>query len=361
MAAGLALAGIAGAQTPDSKTADQVFKNIQQLKGIPADQLMPSMQFIAASLGAECSFCHVQGKMDLDDKPTKQMARKMIAMTFDINKTNFGGHMEVTCYSCHRGAHHPMSVPAVLETDMAAPPNGMPGPPNGMGAGANAASPAATGTVDQILAKYVAALGGADAIKGITSRVMKGSIAAGGSDSPIELTAKAPNKRISVTHAPNGDSITAFDGTAGWMGGGPRPPRAMSPAESSAAGLDADLYLPLHLKELYPDLRVGRPETIAGVECETLVGSSSTYPSIRLEFDKSSGLLMRMVRYAETPLGRLPTQIDYADYKVLNGVKTPYRWTLARPNGRFTIQIAEMTANGPVDDERFVKPAGAPK
>ena len=190
---------------------------------------------------------------------------------------------------------------------------------------------------------------------------MKGSIVAGGSDSPIELTAKAPNKCISVTHSPNGDSITAFDGTAGWMGGGPRPARAMSPAESSAAAPDADLYLPIHLKELYPGLRVGRPETIAGVECETLVGPSSTYPSIRLEFDKSSGLLMRMVRYAETPLGRLPTQIDYADYKVVNGVKTPYRWTLARPNGRFTIQLAEMSANGPVDDARFMKPAGAPK
>src|ERR1700678_2099865 len=87
-----------------AKKAEEQFKNIQVLKGIPADQLIPAMQFITASLGVECEFCHVQGAFEKDDKKPKETARKMIAMMFAINKDNFAGHREVTCYSCHRGS-----------------------------------------------------------------------------------------------------------------------------------------------------------------------------------------------------------------------------------------------------------------
>jgi photosynthetic reaction center cytochrome c subunit len=70
------------------------------------------------------------------------------------------------------------------------------------------------------------------------------------------------------------------------------------------------------------------------------------------------------VRYGETALGRLPTQIDYADYRDIDGVKIPYKWTLARPSGRFTIEVSEVKQNVPVDDAKFAKPAAtapAPK
>ncbi len=75
-----------------------------------------------------------------------------------------------------------------------------------------------------------------------------------------------------------------------------------------------------------------------------------------LYFDDHSGLLVRLVRYADSPLGRLPTQIDYADYREADGVKIPFRWTLARTNGRFTIQVSELKVNVPVDDAKFIKP-----
>ena len=71
------------------KLAEEEFKNIQALKGIPADQVIPSMQFIAASLGVECEFCHVAHANDKDDKKPKVTARKMIAMMMAINKDNF--------------------------------------------------------------------------------------------------------------------------------------------------------------------------------------------------------------------------------------------------------------------------------
>ena len=111
----LTLSAICGAQSaqpltpiPSPKTTEQVYKNIQVLKGAPVDQLIPAMQFITASLGVQCDFCHLENTFDKDDKKTKQTARKMMRMMFAINKDNFGGHKEVTCYACHRGAHKPV-------------------------------------------------------------------------------------------------------------------------------------------------------------------------------------------------------------------------------------------------------------
>ena len=333
-----------------SKPAEEVFKNIVQLKGMPADQLGPAMQFMSASLGVECTFCHVAGKMEADDKGPKRTAREMIAMQAAINKNSFRGQLQVTCYSCHRGAQRPVNSPPVLDSDASPRPAAAPMTPPAPGAAAV--------TADQIVEKYVAALGGADAIRKVTSRVMKGTIMVGGNEMPIELFTKAPNKRISIS---NGQSYTAFDGTAGWMGNTGRPAREMSAAESEAAGLDAEFSLALRLKEIFPQLRRGRPETIAGVECETLNASRPGRPPVRLYFDKNSGLLVRMVRYAETPVGRNATQIDYADYREMDGVKSPFRWTLSRPNGRFTIQVKEAKNNVPIEDARFAKPDGEVK
>jgi len=337
------------AQTPEVKTAEQVYKNIVQLKGTAADQLGPAMQFIAVSLGVECTFCHVEGKFDLDDKAPKKTAREMMAMTAAINKDSFRGQRQVTCYSCHRGSSHPVNTPPVLLID--APP-----------APAPTASTAGTApTADQIVDAYVSALGGADAMRKITSRTMTGKILVAGNESTIELLTKAPSKRVSISHMGAGGSYTAFDGTAGWLGSTGRPAREMSPAESWASSLDAEFYLGLRLKEIFPQLRRGRPEDVGGAQCETLNASAPGHPPVRLYFDKQSGLLVRMVRYADTPMGRMPTQIDYADYRAVDGVKVPFRWTLSRPNGRFTIQLAEVKANVPIDDDKFAKPAGEVK
>ena len=335
------------AQSPEGKTAEEVFKNITALKGTPADQLQPAMQFISASLGVNCEFCHVPGKFEADDKGAKKTAREMIAMQAEINKMAFRGQRQVTCFSCHHGIGHPASVPPVLESDAA------PKPP--------AAAPvqgASAPTADAIIEKYVAAVGGADALRHATTRVMTGKILVGGNESPIEVYTKAPNKRVTISQMGGGSSYTAFDGTAGWMGNTGRPAREMSAAESAASSLDAEFALGLRFKELFPQLRRGRPEEVNGAMCEVLNGSAPGKPPVRFYFDQKSGLLVRMVRYAETPLGRNPTQIDYADYRDAGGVKVPYRWALSRPNGRFTIQISEVKANVPVDDARFAKPSG---
>jgi hypothetical protein len=336
------------AQTGETKTAEEVYKNITVLKGTPADQLQPAMQFIAASLGVQCSFCHVEANMASDEKGAKKTARSMMEMTASINQNSFRGQKQVTCYSCHHGSSHPVNTPPVMESETAAVHN-------------ETRPPASTVTADQIVDKYITAVGGADAMHKVTSRIEKGSIHAMGTESPIELYTKAPDKRISFTQMGGGHSITAFDGTAGWLGSSGHAAREMTPEESAAAGLDAAFYLPLQLKEMYPQLRRGRPEEIDGRLCDVLTGTAPGKPMVRLYFDQQSGLLVRMVRYADTPMGRMPTEIDYADYQNEDGVKIPLRWTLARPNGRFTIQISSVESNVPVEDSKFAKPSGEVK
>jgi outer membrane lipoprotein-sorting protein len=133
----------------------------------------------------------------------------------------------------------------------------------------------------------------------------------------------------------------------------------MSVAENDAARIDADLYFPAHLKTLYQKFSVDSGGKIDGHETYLVTGRTKGQPPIRLYLDKESGLLLRLIRYAKTPLGRNPTQIDYADYRDANGVKVPFRWTLARPGNRFTIQVEQVQQNVPVDDAKFAVPPPA--
>src|ERR1039458_6995824 len=232
---------------PDgTKKAEEQYKNIQVLKGIPADQLIPGMQFITASLGVECQFCHVEGAFEKDDKKPKQTARKMMEMMFTINKDNFAGHREVTCYSCHRGSTDPVGTPAVMAEE--------PKPATGSVAetaenhNEDADAKETTGpSADQLLDKYLQVMGGAAVVEKITSRVMKGTITFGDRNVPIDIYSKDPDKRISFTHTPDGDSVTAFDGREGWLGFPGRPVREMHGSDIDAAAMDADLHFAAHL------------------------------------------------------------------------------------------------------------------
>jgi photosynthetic reaction center cytochrome c subunit len=343
----------AKAQSAATKTAEQQFKNIQVLKGIPADQVFPTMQFITVSLGVECEFCHVEGAFDKDDKDKKKKARDMMRMMFAINKDNFEGHREVTCYSCHRGSTDPVGIPII--SDLA--PKEVPGEVRKGGVVQAKLPPA-----DQILDSYVTALGGAAAVDKITSRTQKAKIQFAGGDFPTDVYTKDGDKRISLMHMPEGDSVTAYNGHEGWLTAPGRPGlREMHGADLDGAAMDADLHLATHLKQMFTETRVEAGEKIGDHETYLVIGQRENNTPVKLYFDQQSGLLLRLVRFGETALGRLPTQIDYSDYRLADGVQVPFRWTLARANGRFTIQVSEMQQNVPVDDAKFVKPPPAPE
>jgi photosynthetic reaction center cytochrome c subunit len=350
----LAIVPVSGQTAPNQpaptkpRMTDEAYKNIQILKGIPADQLIPAMQFITSSLGVECSFCHIAGAFEKDDKKPKQTARKMMQMMFAINQNDFEGHREITCYSCHRGSAHPLATPIIAETATQAIPGDM--------LDEHESIPPEVPRPEQTVARYVDALGGASAIGKLSTRVEKGTVDLSGRQFPIDIFSKSPGKRISVIHLPNGDGITAYDGTSGWTSAPHGPVREIPAPEVASAQLDADLQLPLHLKQLFSDLRTGKPEKIGDHDVYVVSGISAGQPAAKFYFDEQSGLLLRMLRYVDSPLGRNPTQIDYADYRDQGGVKVPFQRTIARPGSRFTIRIEQAQDNVPVDDAKFARP-----
>ena len=351
----------AAQSSPAPKRAEEQFKNIKVLKGLPADELFPTMQFVSASLGVECDFCHVRNAFEKDDKKPKEIARKMMEMMITINQENFDGNRKVTCYSCHRGNAKPVAIPAVMTEEEAKRPMGEPHGPAPEAKEKESGKENSAPTAQQLLDKYIQASGGAAAVDKITTRVMKGTIEVGDKSLPIDIYAKDPEQRISFTHMPEGDNVTAYNGHEGWLGSPGRPARDMQGGELDAAAIDADLHLPTHLKQMFSEMKVEGSERVGDHETYVLVGDRAAKTPIRLYFDQQSGLLVRLVRFAETGLGWLPTQIDYADYREANGVDVPYRWTLARPSGRFTIQVTELKQNLPVDDARFVRPPTPPE
>lgn len=323
------------------KKAPEVYKNIQILKDLDADQLQPSMQFIAASLGVECSHCHVQNANEKDDKKAKLKARQMMQMTFEINKTSFEGKRLVTCATCHHGALSPAVAPAVLETDGERPAQ---------------PTPTTSPTPDQLFARYVQAAGGAEALKRITTRVEKGFLIFGETKVPIEVYAKAPNKRASISHSEKSESITAFDGSAGWFSNTGMPLRDMGRIDAQSAMVDAIFDLPLDAPKIFTQFRPGAPERVGDRPMYVVYGSGQGKPLTKFFFDEQTGLLMRLERYNDVGLGVMPVRVDYADYRNADGIQIPFRWTLARPAGRFSIQIDTVEQNVAIDDARFAKP-----
>jgi hypothetical protein len=336
--------------SPDKK-ASEVFKNLQVLKDVPSDQLIPAMQFITSSLGVQCEYCHVEKAFDKDEKKPKQTARKMMQMMFAIDANNFEGNQAVTCYSCHRGSPKPLSIPTIAESQPhllnEAAQSEQPVPPN-------------LPKPDEIVQKYIGALGGVSAISKLSSIAEKGTFQAGGREFPVEILKKSPDHIATITHFSNGDSITAFDGNSGWSSFPGRPLRIMTPADIDASRMDADLHFPLDLTRLLRELKVERGAKIGDRDVLILTGQRPGQSPAEMYFDTQTGLLIRLVRYAESPLGRNPTQIDFSDYRDVAGVKIPFQWTSATPTGRFSIHLESAQANISIPNDKFQKPATPP-
>jgi len=341
----------ANTSPPGAMSAAEAYQNIQVLKEIPADQLVPAMQFITYSLGVECSYCHVEGALEKDDKKPKQTARKMMQMMAAINRDNFDSKQAVTCNSCHRGAPHPVATPIIAE--------GGPRPAFESVLGEDTSLTDAP-PAEQIIAKYVEAIGGAAALQRISTRQEKGTINISGRNLPIEILSRIGGKQLTVIHLPNGDSITAYDGASGWTSAPNRPVREIPSVEVASAKPEVDLQLPLHIKQLFNEVTTAGTQKIGGRESYVVAGINSGEIAAKFYFDKESGYLLRILRYTKSPLGRNPTQIDYADFRTLNGLKVPFQKTIARPNSRLTVQIEHAEFNAPVDETKFARPAVAP-
>ena len=321
------------------KTAEEVYKNIKLFKGVPASEFEGNMAFISGSLGVRCSYCHLNA-FDKDDKPTKQAARKMIQMVFDINKGNFNGAGAVSCFTCHRGQPLPISVPSL-----------------GINLWQTASQPKQAETlpsIDEILDRYVQAVGGRQAIEKVSTRIFIGSrIGADGVLVPEEVRAKAPNKLLVTTSYPNLVFRAGFNGTQGWAKSN-QTDRELNDEILSDLRREAEFYKEIKLKQLYPTMRVLAKTKVGEEEAYVVEATPSDGTAAqKLYFDARTGLLLRKYSESKLTLGQFPTQTDYEDYRDVDGVKLPFmiRWSI--PGRTWGRKITEVKQNVTLIDAQF--------
>ena len=335
--------------------SDQIFKNIQILKGIPVDQFMDAMGMFSSSLGYDCSSCHSQDihydrAAFATTTPLITRARAMMNMMNALNEANFGGRPRVTCFTCHRGSPSPEDVPslALQYADVVDDPNSMTLVRN------RSVMP------DQVFAKYMEALGGAQRVAALTSFTARGTYGGfntGGADLPIEITAKAPNQRMQIVHAPDADNVKTYNGQKAWVSEGwrPLPLMELTGGNFEGARIETLTLFPATIKDAFTGWQVGTA-TIDDKSVQVLQGRSAGQPvPVNFYFDES-GLLVRTVRWNRTPVGTVPAQMDFSDYRDVAGVKMPFKIVITWTDGQNTISLNQVQANVPVDTARFAMP-----
>jgi len=348
-----------GGQAQRPQLAEEAFKNVQIIKGIPVDEFMDTMGMFAAATGMNCVDCHTPDSTASwenfgKDTPLKQTARRMMLMVNAINKDNFKGVRSVTCYTCHHGDRRPKQIPSLV-VQYSAPLED----PNEIDIFPNTGGP----TADQVLDKYIQAIGGTQRLATLTSLTAKGTYSGYDTDqakASVEIFAKAPAQRTTIVHAPFGDSVRVYDGRAAWIASPdkPLPLMPLTGGNLDGAKVEAIVWFPTQIKQAFSQWRV-TSASIDDREVRVLQGNNPRQPPVNFYFDEA-GLLVRLVRLVDTAVGRVPTQIDYADYRDVSGVKMPFRWTATWTDGQSTTQLTEMQSNVPIDAAKFARPAPAP-
>ena len=361
--AGLAwLAAFADSVKAQNQKAGEAFKNVttSTLKELSVDDFIASMGLISANLGLDCADCHPGAGTDranfVVDTPRKQTTRRMVEMVAAINKTNFGGVQRVTCWTCHHGRITPSTtialdawydVPNAETDDIIRQDEGQP-------------------SADQVLDKYIAAVGGAQRLAAVTSLSATGTAVAYGElggNAEFTIEAKAPNQRatkiIYKDHPDRGTSIWTFDGRTGWI----RTPRGLlgeyelAGSELDGVRLEAQLTFPGQIKQVLTTWRGAAARSIGDRDFLAIQGSGPRNFLATLYFDPATGLLARLVRYGPSPIGRMPTQIDYSDYRDVGGVKFPFEYRFTWLDGRYTAKLSEVKTNVAIEPAKFGKPS----
>jgi hypothetical protein len=340
-----------GAEGDPAKPAEQYYKNIKVFTGRPSDEVFPAMKFMTASLGVNCSYCHVTNNtghwpMEADDKQPKQTAREMMRMVRQINEQNFGGRVVVTCASCHHGQAHPAASPDLLT------PEALKASADDQPAATKPVVPAAPPTVAQLLNHYAEALGGRDKVMALKSRRFAGTLVSStGEKMPVEVV-QAPPFSVRGEFKSKTPVLQGFDGKDSWTsrGDGPAQDTGEDPDQLMVA---TDFYRQLEPERYLHDLKVTGEEPVHGKRAWVIAGTTDRRSRVKLYFDAESGLLLRVWEGLYTVLGYIPEVFEYSDYRDVGGVKEPYQVDRARAAVFVRRQMQSMEHDVPVESGMF--------
>ncbi len=263
----------------------------------------------------------------------------------------------MSCYTCHRASDRPEAVPSLL--DQYSIPEDDPDRVEVIPPGPTAVKRV---SAEQILDKYIEAIGGAPSVARLTSAVARGTYE--GYDTlsmkvPVEIFASAPNQFSMVVHTQNGNSVTTYDGTRGWIAAADKLMRVLplTGGDLEGARMDALLSFPARIKQ---DLqwRTGFPSvSIDDRPVQVIQNAARGNFGAKLYFDSASGLLVRQVRYVDTAVGVIPTRVDYSDYRPVAGVRIPFHRVMTWTDGRSTIELTGVEPNVRIAPGQFAMPA----
>jgi hypothetical protein len=317
-------------------------KNVKLLTGLSDTELQRTMNMMRASLGTHCDHCHVINKewdFASDEKPQKKLARVMIQMVMDMNRTHFGGRSVISCYTCHRGSVHPMNL-VPLPT---------PAPPFPTPVAENVELPEA----GVLITRYVAAMGN---VTRLTTRHLTGDATKMGNTVPIEVL-EQNGKTRQITQLPKGKLEQTFDGTNYWWRDAQGSGEMVSFAQENFRAL-ADAFAPVVPADIGPDAQTVRKEKIGEREAWVVQRGQPKEVYRRFFFDTESGLLLRSVLYTPRSIGTIPQQTDYEDYRDVGGTKYPFliRVSMVDPWSGVTRQYKTVELGAATDDAVFAMP-----
>jgi hypothetical protein len=234
-----------------------------------------------------------------------------------------------------------------------------PAPATTTQAPAESNSAAALPSADQILDKYVAAIGGEAAWHKLNSRVSKGTIEirAISLSGTVEIHEKAPNFSLAVVNLGGSVFQRGFDGTAAWSNDPQNGLRTLSGAEAQESKRQADFYHQLNMRKYYSNWKVTSAEKIGDHDVYALEATSSSGDVDKMYFDTKSGLLVRAITTVHSPQGDTLIQADLSDYRDTDGIKLPFSVHQSSAEADYTLTFAEVHHNVDVSDGQFAKPA----
>jgi zinc protease len=223
--------------------------------------------------------------------------------------------------------------------------------------------PAATDampSVDQILDKYVQALGGKAAIEKQTSTVATGTfeLPAMSMSGPLEVYSKAPNKNAVIINIGGFGLVqSGFNGTVAWSQDPQSGLRELTASELADTKRDSEFHRDIKLKQLFPKMTVTGKEKVAERDVYVIEAIPTGGKPEKMYFDTQTGLLIRRDADRDGPQGSAHVETYFEDYKDVGGVKAPFTIKIVRPEISFTLKITDIKVNVPIDEAKFNKPA----